>query len=172
MKSLAKIYREQLHQPERARDLIQSWLDEQRNHQMRVRPTPKAGSGLAALYESLLEDKETAIELLQSAWKIDPQSKEVAAAFRQRGFRKVNDEWVESSRSKSKNGSGTEPDPTATTEPTPAPQNRKLTNLSTTQGSYPHGGENRTASTSRGRRANSSSNGSILAPSRTSILIS
>lgn len=130
VKSLAKIYREQLHQPERARDLIQSWLDEQRNHQMS--PTDAEGRlGLAALYESLLEDKETAIELLQSAWKIDPQSKEVAAAFRQRGFRKVNEEWVESSRSKPKNGP--EPDPTAAIEPTPAPQNRKLTNLSTTQ---------------------------------------
>ncbi|AGA29233.1 tetratricopeptide repeat protein [Singulisphaera acidiphila] len=130
VKSLAKIYSEQLHQPERARDLIRSWLDEQRSHQMS--PTDAEGRlGLATLYESLIEDKETAIELLQSAWKIDPQSKEVADAFRRRGFRKVDDEWVESTRSKP-NSEGSVTAELETTPP-PAPQNRKLTNLTTTQ---------------------------------------
>ena len=65
VKSLAKIYSEQLHRADLARDLIRSWLDEQRTHQMS--PTDAEGRlGLASLYESLIEDKETAIELLQT----------------------------------------------------------------------------------------------------------
>jgi hypothetical protein len=47
----------------------------------------------------MLGDRATAEELLRSAWKIDPQSKDVADAFRRRGFRRVNDRWVEPSRS-------------------------------------------------------------------------
>ncbi|WP_406699778.1 hypothetical protein V5E97_13075 [Singulisphaera sp. Ch08] len=128
VKSLAKIYSEQLHQADRARDLLRSWLDEQRNHQMS--PTDAEGRlGLATLYESLIEDKATAVELLQSAWKIDPQSKEVADAFRRRGFRKVNDEWIESARSKPNTDAGA----TAELESVPTPQNRKLTNLTPAQ---------------------------------------
>ncbi|SIN80487.1 hypothetical protein SAMN05444166_0969 [Singulisphaera sp. GP187] len=128
VKSLAKLYSEQLHQADRARDLLRGWLDEQRNHQMS--PTDAEGRlGLATLYENLIEDQATAIELLQSAWKIDPQSKEVADAFRRRGFRKVNDEWVESTKSNSSTGVTA----TAKLETVPAPQNRKLTNLTPTQ---------------------------------------
>ena len=36
------------------------------------------------------------MELLRKAWRIDPTSKEIAEAFRVRGFRKVQNEWVES----------------------------------------------------------------------------
>jgi hypothetical protein len=128
VKALARIYRERLHQPDRAQDLIRSWLDEQRNHQMS--PTDAEGRiALANLYESLIEDQETAVELLQGAWKIDPQSKEVADAFRRRGFRKVNDEWVESTRTKPSANA----DATSAPENDPAPQNRRLTNMTPTQ---------------------------------------
>jgi len=34
--------------------------------------------------------------LLRKAWRIDPKSKEIAEAFRTRGFRKVGNDWVES----------------------------------------------------------------------------
>jgi DNA-directed RNA polymerase subunit RPC12/RpoP len=54
---------------------------------------------LAGQYESMLGDQATATELLRAAWKIDPQSKAVADAFRRRGFRKVNEEWVKPPRS-------------------------------------------------------------------------
>lgn len=129
VKSLAQIYRERLHQPDRALDLIRSWLDEQRNHQMS--PTDAEGRiALASLYESLIEDQEAAVELLQSAWKIDPQSKEVADAFRRRGFRRVNEEWVESTR-RTKPSSNA--DATSAPENDPAPQNRKLTNMTPAQ---------------------------------------
>ena len=50
---------------------------------------------LASLYEELLQDKAAARELLERAWKIDPGSKEVAEAFRTRGYRLVKDQWVE-----------------------------------------------------------------------------
>ena len=49
---------------------------------------------LASHYEEMLGDTVTAVELLRKAWRIDPNSKEIAEAFRIRGFRKVRDEWV------------------------------------------------------------------------------
>ena len=49
---------------------------------------------LASNYEEMLGDTVTAVELLRKAWRIDPNSKEVAEAFRLRGYRKVRDEWV------------------------------------------------------------------------------
>ncbi len=54
---------------------------------------------MAGLYESMLGDQAPATELLRAAWKVDPQSKAVADAFRRRGFRKVNEEWVKPPRS-------------------------------------------------------------------------
>ena len=50
---------------------------------------------LAAFYEDLLQDRGAATELLERAWKIDPGSKEVAEAFRTRGYRRVKDQWVD-----------------------------------------------------------------------------
>jgi hypothetical protein len=35
------------------------------------------------------------VELLRKAWRIDSKSKEIAEAFRTRGFHKVKDEWIE-----------------------------------------------------------------------------
>ncbi len=49
---------------------------------------------LASLYEEMLGDTVTAVELLRKAWRIDPNSKEIAEAFRIRGYRKVQNEWV------------------------------------------------------------------------------
>ena len=57
-------------------------------------PTPKARWNSPANYEEMLGDTVTAVELLRKAWRIDPNSKEVAEAFQVRGFRKVRDEWV------------------------------------------------------------------------------
>lgn len=130
VKALAKLYETRLHRPAQGRDLLRRWLDEQRDHQMS--PTDAEGRiGLAALYEELIDDRERAIELLHSAWKIDPQSKELADAFRQRGYRKVNNEWIESSRNKG--GGGAEPSPDTAPDGPGSPQNRKLTNLTPSQ---------------------------------------
>ena len=94
VEAMARLYREKLGQPERARALVRDWLDDQRqNH---LNPTDAEGRLLlAGQYESMLGNQATATELLRAAWKIDPQSKAVADAFRRRGFRKVNEEWVE-----------------------------------------------------------------------------
>ena len=90
---LAKLYQEKLKQPEKAKALYQGWLDDQRLKRLSVRDAD-GRLALADQYESLLGDKETAVGLLRAAWAIDPLSKETADAFRRRGFRKVNDEWV------------------------------------------------------------------------------
>jgi hypothetical protein len=94
---LARVYREVLHQPDRARDLLRRWLDDQRNR--RLSATDAEGRVLLAQqYDALLGAgaRDTAVELLRDAWRIDPQSREVAEAFRRFGYRKVNDQWVES----------------------------------------------------------------------------
>ena len=105
VQALAVLYREKLHQPERAKELLRSWLDELRHH--RLSATDAEGRvALAQQYETLINDRSTAIELLQDAWKIDPKSKEIADAFLQRGHRKINDQWVEPSRSRAADMAG------------------------------------------------------------------
>jgi tetratricopeptide (TPR) repeat protein len=94
VKSLASVYRERLHQPKEALNLLRDWL---KTKQDRLSSTDAEGPvGLAALYEELLEDRVTAIELLRRAWAIDPSSKEIAEAFRTRGYRREKDDWIES----------------------------------------------------------------------------
>jgi hypothetical protein len=95
--SLARLYSDRLKQPDRARELYRTWLDDQRTHRL----SPRDADGrlaLAGQYESLLNDSATAVALLREAWAIDPQSRELADAFRRRGFRKAGDEWVEPPR--------------------------------------------------------------------------
>lgn len=91
---LAKLYRDSLHQPDKARALYRAWLDDQKERRISSRDA-EGRIALAEQYESLLDDKATAAALLRAAWKIDPQSREVADAFRRRGFRKVKDEWAD-----------------------------------------------------------------------------
>lgn len=94
---LAKLFRGSLRQPERAESLYRSWLDDQRDRRL----SPRDAEGRLALadqYETLLNDKAAAIVLLRAAAAIDPDSREVADAYRRRGFRKINGEWVESDR--------------------------------------------------------------------------
>jgi tetratricopeptide (TPR) repeat protein len=97
VEALASLYRDRLRQPERAKSLLRSWLDEQRKH--RLSETDAEGRlALASQYEILIDDRSTAIDLLQEAWKIDPQSKEVADAFLRRNYRRVSDRWVAPAR--------------------------------------------------------------------------
>ena len=41
---------------------------------------------LAGLYEEMIQDRVTAVDLLRKAWEIDPSSRETAEAFRTPGF--------------------------------------------------------------------------------------
>jgi hypothetical protein len=94
VKSLALLYRDRLHQPDESFHILQDWLKIQSD---RLSKTDAEGPlSLANLYEELIQDRVTAVELLRKAWRIDPKSKEIAEAFRSRGFRKVKDEWIES----------------------------------------------------------------------------
>src|SRR6185312_4280552 len=96
VESLAKYYREKLHEPDQAVALTRAWLNDQRAH--RIGRTDAEGRvALANQYETLLADRETAIALLREAWSIDPDSKEITEIFRRKGFRKVNGEWVDPS---------------------------------------------------------------------------
>jgi murein DD-endopeptidase MepM/ murein hydrolase activator NlpD len=93
-KALADVFRDKLHQPDEALKLLRDWLKIQQD---RLSSTDAEGAlQLANYYEELLHDRVTCMELLRRAWKIDPSSKETAEAFRLRGFRKVQDEWIES----------------------------------------------------------------------------
>jgi hypothetical protein len=93
VRALAQAYREKLKVPQAALELYRNWLKTQRD---RLSETDAEGPvALAALYEDLLQDRAAARELLERAWKIDPGSKEVAEAFRTRGYRRVKDQWVE-----------------------------------------------------------------------------
>lgn len=115
VEKLATMYREELGKPDEARTLSRRWLDDQRLR--RLSPTDAEGRvSLAGQYELMLGDRATAAELLRSAWKIDPESKDVADAFRRRGFRKVNDDWVEPSRTVAR----TDVDPANGPQPAPA----------------------------------------------------
>jgi hypothetical protein len=97
VEALAALYRDRLHQPERARTLLRSWLDEQRTH--RLSDTDAEGRlALARQYESLLDDKLTALDLIQEAGKIAPRSKEVVDAFLAHNYHKVGDRWVPPAR--------------------------------------------------------------------------
>jgi hypothetical protein len=109
VKTLAGILRDKLQRPEEARGVLRDWLDFQ---QRRLSDTDAEGRLLVAnLYEELLHDRVTAVELLRKAWRIDPNSKVIAEAFRTRGFRKIQNEWVE----------GAQGDPGAEKEPRSAP---------------------------------------------------
>ncbi|MGA2699960.1 MAG: hypothetical protein ABSH35_02520 [Isosphaeraceae bacterium] len=93
VRALAQAIREQIKDPQAALELYRNWLKIQRD---RLSETDAEGPvALAALYEDLLQDRAGARELLERAWKIDPGSKEVAEAFRTRGYRRVKDQWVE-----------------------------------------------------------------------------
>jgi hypothetical protein len=93
-KALATMYREKLQQPAEALKVLGDWLKTQQD---RLSSTDAEGPlELANLYEELIQDRVTAVELLRKAWRIDPSSKEIAEAFRSRGFRKDKDDWVES----------------------------------------------------------------------------
>jgi tetratricopeptide (TPR) repeat protein len=80
-------------EPKRVEDLKRRWLTQQRARLSSTDAEDRVT--LAGLYESMLNDRAAAVELLRDAWKIDPQSKETLNAFRRLGFRKVGDAWEE-----------------------------------------------------------------------------
>jgi tetratricopeptide (TPR) repeat protein len=93
VKGLAEIYRARLRRPDEAQQVLRDWLEERRS---KLSETDAEGRvALAVLYENLVQDRVTAVDLLRKAWTIDPNSKETADAFRTRGFLLRKDQWVE-----------------------------------------------------------------------------
>ncbi len=93
VKVLAEAYRARVRRPDEAQKVLRDWLEIRRS---RLSDTDAEGRvALAVLYEDLLQDRVTGVELLRKAWEIDPNSKETAEAFRTRGYRKAKDQWVE-----------------------------------------------------------------------------
>jgi tetratricopeptide (TPR) repeat protein len=93
VRSMGQAYRDKLHNPQAELELYRGWLKIQRD---RLSDTDADGPvELAARYEEFLQDHTTARELLDRAWKIDPGSKQIAEAFRTRGYQRVGDRWVE-----------------------------------------------------------------------------
>lgn len=93
VKALADVYRTRLHREDEARTVLREWLEARKT---RLSNTDAEGRvALAGLYEELLQDRVTAVELLRKAWEIDPTSRETAEAFRTRNFRRSKDGWVE-----------------------------------------------------------------------------
>jgi tetratricopeptide (TPR) repeat protein len=118
VKALAEVYRDKLKQPDEALKVLHDWLEIKR---ARLSETDAYGPvSLAGLYEDLLQDRVTAVELLRKAWKIDPTSRETEEAFRLRGFRKAKDDWVEI-RPGAEAGSGSDT-PKAARAPVPKSQ--------------------------------------------------
>ncbi len=92
VKELAAVLRDKLKRPEEALAVIRDWLEIRKN---RLHDTDAEGPlALAGQYEEMLGDTVTSVELLRKAWRIDPSSKEIEDAFRVRGYRKVQNEWV------------------------------------------------------------------------------
>ena len=93
VKEKARLIREQFKRPDKAETLLSDWLKIQRT---KVSDSDADGLlTLATRYEELLNDRRTALDYIQRAWRADPASNEVAVAFRTRGYRRVGEEWVE-----------------------------------------------------------------------------
>jgi tetratricopeptide (TPR) repeat protein len=91
--ALTDVYRTRMNRPDEALKVLREWLEAKKS---RLSNTDAEGRvALAGLYEEMLEDRVTAVELLRKAWEIDPTSQETKEAFRNRGFRMARDEWVE-----------------------------------------------------------------------------
>jgi hypothetical protein len=116
VKAMARVYRDRLHQPNEALAFLRDWL---KAKQDRLSDTDAEGPlSLAVLYEELLDDRASSIDLLRKASKIDPSSKEIAEAFRVRGYRQVKDDWVLSVQQEG-------PKPTGSTAPAPGESGRQ-----------------------------------------------
>ena len=94
LKELTGVLRDKLNRADESLAVTREWLEIQKG---RLSDTDADGPvTLAKLYEDLLGDQVTAVELLRKAWRIDPKSNEIAEAFRARGFRRVQNEWIAS----------------------------------------------------------------------------
>ena len=79
-------------QEDRARRLLEEWLGDRRKNRLSASDA-EGRILLAANYEKLLGDRATAGQLLSEAAAIEPESRDVAAAFLRLGYRKGEGGW-------------------------------------------------------------------------------
>lgn len=92
LKAVGALLRDRAGDPGAAIELYRDWLQ---NRRERLSDADAEGPvALAGQYESLLNDAESARQLLERAWKVAPGSDLVAEAFKIRGYRREGDEWV------------------------------------------------------------------------------
>ena len=105
VEALSRTFRES-GQPERARALLKTWLDDQR---ARLNPSDSEGHVLlAGQFIALLDDRSTAADLLRDALRAEADLKSAIDMYRRLGFRKSAEtgDWY---------------DPTASGGPRPSP---------------------------------------------------
>jgi tetratricopeptide (TPR) repeat protein len=111
VEELARRYRDELHEPDKAKDLVRRWLEDQRKNRL-SRDDADGRVLLAEQFEAMLGDRATAIALLREAWAIDPQNKDTEKAFRLKGYRLVDGEWQPTAAARA-----AEPKPAAVPDP-------------------------------------------------------
>jgi hypothetical protein len=115
VKALADVYRTRLRRPDEAGQVLRDWLQ---TKQSKLSGDDAEGRlALAGLYEELVQDRVTAVELLRKASQIDPNSREIAEAFRVRGYRREKDQWVEADAAAQPAPSGDAPQAARTVRP-------------------------------------------------------
>lgn len=91
VRSVAALLEKQAKNQGPALEFYRDWLKARRD---RLSPTDAEGPvALASLYESLLNDADSARRLLDRAWKIAPGAGPVTDAYKLRGYRRVGDGW-------------------------------------------------------------------------------
>ncbi|WP_337177789.1 hypothetical protein [Paludisphaera sp.] len=92
VKTIGELLRERANDPAAELAFYRDWLQHRRD---RLGDADAEGPiALAADYEALLNDAESARQLLERARKIAPDSELVVEAFKLRGYRREGDEWV------------------------------------------------------------------------------
>jgi tetratricopeptide (TPR) repeat protein len=93
--ALAKHLREDLGRPDQSRAVLRGFLSWQRNRRLDANDAT-GRILLAGQFSELLEDRATAIELLQEAARLDIESKELADAFRRLGYVRSGSTFISS----------------------------------------------------------------------------
>lgn len=92
VRAIGALLKDRAGRPDSALEFYRDWLRAQRGQ---LGDSDAEGRvALADRYEALLNDQETARELLDRAWRIAPGAAVVADAFKIRGYRRVGDDWV------------------------------------------------------------------------------
>lgn len=89
--ALADLYRGRK-EPDLARKAIETWLS--KREELARKDGPDALKLLAEEHLSLLQDQKKAVALLLEAWKLSPDSEEIAQGLEKLGYRQKDGKWM------------------------------------------------------------------------------